>query len=502
MKGHVYRRRGTWSYRFDIDPDPLTGNRRQTSKGGFRTEREAWQACRAAMQHFEHGRYVRQSRRTVEEALTEWLKRIRHSLKPSMAKHWQNYIAYYVVPHIGRRLVQEVDGGVCDALYAKLLADGRIKAKPRASSKPWPVHARRFSSTGRALPCRPYRYDEVRCYRVHADDDTLLGQPIAAQPKTSGRADRVARRSRPGLEPKTVVNAHRMLHRAWEDFTAWGWARRNVVRDAHPPYVPRKGRQVWSVAQLRAFLEAARHDRFFALWLLEATSGMRRSELAGARVNGLDFAAGTLTLERTRVVVDGQVVESDGKTENAQRVVVLDPVTLALLRSHVEMLDGERAEFGPGYQDSGLLFCWEDGRAVHPDTITTRFRKIVEAAGLPKINLHDVRHSYATAGRDVKIDWKALSERIGHSDVAFTMRQYVQTDLEVHRQVATALAELIIGGTVFAPLAADSAADSELRTQRTQRNPCTNPCTRESKRAPERLLRGPDLLELGSGGGI
>jgi hypothetical protein len=37
--------------------------------------------------------------------------------------------------------------------------------------------------------------------------------------------------------------------------------------------------------------------------------------------------------------------------------------------------------------------------------------------------------------------------RIGHSDVAFTMRQYVQTDLEVHRQVATALAELIIGGT-------------------------------------------------------
>jgi integrase len=70
------------------------------------------------------------------------------------------------------------------------------------------------------------------------------------------------------------------------------------------------------------------------------------------------------------------------------------------------------------------------------------------AAGLPKINLHDVRHSYASAGRDAKIAWKALSERIGHSAVAFTMRQYVQTDLEVHRQVATALAELILGGVV------------------------------------------------------
>src|SRR6266568_5387464 len=56
------------------------------------------------------------------------------------------------------------------------------------------------------------------------------------------------------------------------------------------------------------------------------------------------------------------------------------------------------------------------------------------------------RHGYATAGRHAKIDWKALSQRIGHSDVAFTMRQYVQTDLEADREVANTLAELIVGG--------------------------------------------------------
>ena len=59
-----------------------------------------------------------------------------------------------------------------------------------------------------------------------------------------------------------------------------------------------------------------------------------------------------------------------------------------------------------------------------------------------------MRHSYATAGRDAKIDWKALSKRIGHADVAFTMKQYVQTDLEADRQVANTLAELIIGGSL------------------------------------------------------
>jgi hypothetical protein len=49
---------------------------------------------------------------------------------------------------------------------------------------------------------------------------------------------------------------------------------------------------------------------------------------------------------------------------------------------------------------------------------------------------------------DAKIDWKALSKRIGHADVAFTMKQYVQTDLEADRQVANTLAQLIIGGSL------------------------------------------------------
>ena len=102
-----------------------------------------------------------------------------------------------------------------------------------------------------------------------------------------------------------------------------------------------------------------------------------------------------------------------------------------------------------------MLFCWLDGRPPHPDTITRRFNQLAAAPGLPEIDLHHVRHSYATAGRDAKIDWKALSQRIGHVDVAFTMKQYVQTDLEADRQVANTLAELIIGGSLISIEIAD-----------------------------------------------
>jgi hypothetical protein len=184
----------------------------------------------------------------------------------------------------------------------------------------------------------------VRCLRTHAEDDPAICQPIEAR-KLSQRAAEDARESAqrtlaPGLEPKTVVNTHRMLHRAWEDFTVWGWAKRNVANDAHPPRVPRKGRKLWTVAQLQTFLQRARSDRFFALWVLEATSGMRRCALAGVRRDLLDLAAGTLEIGVTRVVVDGKVIESDGKTE--------------------------RKDLAPDYRDHGLLFCWEDRQAAAP----------------------------------------------------------------------------------------------------------------------------------------
>jgi integrase len=461
MKGHVYKRGSTWSYRFDADPDPLTGARQQPSKGGFSSEREAWRECRAAMRDYEKGQLVRQSKREVAEAFTEWLNRIEHSIKPSMVTNWRNYAAYYVVPYIGKRSVQEIDGATCDALYRKLLAEGRVKARPKQKTTVRPVHARRIGPTGRVLACRPYPYDVVRCYRTHAENDPLLGKPIEAKakrpaaPKASG-----AQKLPPGLDPKTVVNTHRMLHRAWEDFVTWGWAKRNVVKDAHPPRLVRKGRKVWTVAQLQIFLQRARSDRFFALWVLEATSGMRRCELAGARHDLLDLDAGTLTIETTRVVVDGKVIESDGKTANAQHILALDPFTLAALKVHIEMLDQERKDFGPDYHEDGVLFCWENGKPPHPDTITRRFKALAAAASLPDIDLHDVRHSYATAGRDAKIDWKALSQRIGHADVAFTMKQYVQTDLEADRQVATTLATLILGGSLSSVKVTDN-ADSE-----------------------------------------
>ena len=104
MKGHVYKRGKRWSYLFDIEPDPLTGKRRQANGSGYKTERGAWKACRAALADYETGRAASSSRRKVGDALKEWLTRIEHSIKPSMVQNWRNYAAYYVIPTSGNAI--------------------------------------------------------------------------------------------------------------------------------------------------------------------------------------------------------------------------------------------------------------------------------------------------------------------------------------------------------------------------------------------------------------
>jgi hypothetical protein len=104
-----------------------------------------------------------------------------------------------------------------------------------------------------------------------------------------------------------------------------------------------------------------------------------------------------------------------------------------------------------------------------------------------------VRHSYETAGRNARIDWKALSKRIGDADVAFTMKQYVQTDLEADREVANTPADLIVGG-LLATDEVDGRADEDQGDEADvesgdpgdpgdpARVPCPNPCTNTSQR--------------------
>lgn len=73
-RGSVRRHDNGWGYRVDLGPDPATGRRRQVSKQGFRTKREAEQAAQAVLKAATEGAVTNRSHRTVGEYLDEWLQ--------------------------------------------------------------------------------------------------------------------------------------------------------------------------------------------------------------------------------------------------------------------------------------------------------------------------------------------------------------------------------------------------------------------------------------------
>jgi integrase len=164
------------------------------------------------------------------------------------------------------------------------------------------------------------------------------------------RAGRVPVTKQAGLSPKTVKNTHRLLHRALADAVAWRYLEYNPAEHAALPRESRKGTRqrgaTWTPDELTAWLKVAVDDRYAAIWVLVATTGMRRSELAGAEREFLDLDAATFEIGDTRVVVDGKADESDGKTASGRRKISLDPLTVSYLRLHLAMLDSEREAFG------------------------------------------------------------------------------------------------------------------------------------------------------------
>jgi len=144
------------------------------------------------------------------------------------------------------------------------------------------------------------------------------------------------------------------------------------------------------------------------------------------------------------VVVDYAVVESDAKTPKGRRSLALDPATLAELRAHRARQAEEQAIAG-GTKDSGLVFTMPDGSPIHPQRISAWFIQHTRAAGLPRIRLHDVRHSYATAALAAGIPPKVISERLGHATIAITMDTYSHVIPGLDEHAAGAVARLILG---------------------------------------------------------
>jgi len=249
------------------------------------------------------------------------------------------------------------------------------------------------------------------------------------------------------LSAKTVRNTHTVLRKALADAERLELIPRNPAASARPPAEERKEQSTWSSDELREFLDEVREDRLFAMYVVMATTGMRRGEVLGLRWTDVDLDALELHIVQTLAAVNYQPVFSTPKTKRSRRLVYLDEDTVKILRAHRQAQRQERLAAGEAWEGAefDLVFCDELGGPLNPDWISREFRRQVTEAGVAAIRLHDLRHTYATLALKAGVHPKVVSDRLGHATVGVTLDLYSHVTPAIGRDAADVVAARIFG---------------------------------------------------------
>lgn len=172
--------------------------------------------------------------------------------------------------------------------------------------------------------------------------------------------------------------------------------------------------------------------------LISICTGIRVGELCGLKWGDVNWSRGTLQINRTvSRIRNPEIDERAEKGRGAETgdhmsktiVYIGTPKTGTSIREIplpdfliIKMLDGKRGD--SCYILSGTEKCME------PRGVQRRFKNLLRRCNIPDINIHALRHAFASKWIENGFDSKALSEILGHSSVKITMDIYVHSNMD------------------------------------------------------------------------
>ena len=179
--------------------------------------------------------------------------------------------------------------------------------------------------------------------------------------------------------------------------------------------------------QLETYL--LQHLTFTSLGILiSLNTGLRIGEVCALCWDNIDLCQGLIHVCTTTAKVLDEIsgrkskwIIDEPKTVSSKRVI---PISNKLLKELTNMKSIHQSPF----------VISETRQFMNPRTYEYRFHKILEKAGIRRINYHALRHTFATRCIEAGVDVKSLSEILGHANVGITLNTYVHSSLDLKRE--------------------------------------------------------------------
>jgi integrase len=198
---------------------------------------------------------------------------------------------------------------------------------------------------------------------------------------------------------------------------------------------------------------------------LAAGTGMRRGEVCGLRWGDVDLERGAISV---RAAIEsrnkGPVRLKAPKTTSSRRTIPIAGKLIPLLDEHRARAAEDGLAFGLQLADSWFVFPTRPDRPeepTHPRALGQAFARAAAKLGVTDAHFHRLRHYHATVLLERGERVEVVSARLGHADVATTLRTYASV-LDAAREKAAATA----GAVLDAALEHEPAQPVKLRARR------------------------------------
>ena len=251
-----------------------------------------------------------------------------------------------------------------------------------------------------------------------------------------------------GYATSSIREWHRILSRAIGQAVRDGHAAGNPVRRVPPPKLTERGREVWSQAQIRHALDTFDEtDPHEALLMTALLTGLRLAELVDLQWRDLDLERGTLTISHHQTrSADRRWISDTPKSRGSRRTISMPRRLRDLLHRERTRWVEKRLSAGASWRGTEYVFCHWDGRWLSRFTIPKKLDRFCQHARLPRLTVHDLRHSWATWMMELGVHPAVVQAGLGHSSVQITIDLYSHVTPGIAASSARAIDDALDAG--------------------------------------------------------